>query len=68
MVTAEGRRRLDALRLLDPSSEEPWGGRSPRVLTRGYELFSLSHEETTFETVWDDTVLDQQCRRHHYGS
>ena len=40
-MTEAGRARLDELRCLDPDPNKPWGGRSPRVLTRSYKMFKL---------------------------
>ncbi len=46
MMTQAGREALDWFRRLDGyvdggQLELPWGGRSPRVLTRGYQRFRL---------------------------
>ena len=60
---------LDSLRVeqgLDP--DLPWGGRSPRHLTDAYIRFSLTHEAATLDEFFDDAVIDEQCRRHQYGS
>ena len=46
----------------------PWGGRSPRLLTQAHIRFSLSQEAATLEEKGDDQFLDEQCRRHLYGS
>ena len=60
-ITLEGRQLLDQLRRdagLDSSL--PWGGRSPRVLTRGHNLFSLRREAAPLD---EDGRLDEQYRR-----
>ncbi len=61
-LTPAGRARLDELRVsqgLDPSL--PWGGRSPRVLTRAYERFTLRGE--TAPSGEEDALIDEQYRR-----
>ena len=68
MMTPEGRAVLDKLRQESPDESLPWGGRSPRVLTEAYQRFSLSHEAATLDEFFDDQLIDEQCRRHHYGS
>jgi hypothetical protein len=69
MLTPEGRTVLDKLRVsqgLDP--ELPWGGRSPRVLTRAHDLFSLTHEASSLDEFFDEDVIDEQHRRWYNGS
>jgi len=66
MMTPAGRRQLDALRVsggLDPDA--PWGGRSPRVLTKAYERFTLGLEAPSLMS--EDDVLDEQYRRFLYA-
>ena len=68
-MTPTGRAVLDELRKrqgLDP--ELPWGGRSPRVLTQAYQRFTLPLEAATLKPIFDEEVIDEQCRRHHHGS
>ena len=67
-MTDEGRRQLDELRVkqgLDPKL--PWGGRSPRVLTRAWNQFNLGRETTTLQEA-DDEMIDEQYRRFLHGS
>ncbi len=69
MMTEEGRLFLDKCRLdsgLDPTL--PWGGRSPRVLTRAHERFRLKPSGDAATDFGDDRFIDEQCRRHQYGS
>ncbi len=47
--------------------ELPWGGRSPRTLTQAFQRFSLQHEAARLEEL-DDEIIEEQCRRHLYGS
>ncbi len=72
-MTGRGRAFLDRLRKKDPSPEQrelPWGGRSPRALTRAFNLFRLGHETTTVNEVVDpdDAKIDEQYRRFIHGS
>ena len=69
-MTKAGRRILEEMRVHGSQLELPWGGRSPRTLTRAFELFSLSQERTTVneEAEFDDALIDEQCRRHLHGS
>ena len=63
-MTREGRAVLDELRVrggLDPRL--PWGGRSPRVLTRAYAQFILRREVAPLDEFFDEEVLDEQYRR-----
>jgi len=60
---------LDRLRVdqgLDPRL--PWGGRSPRVLTKAYEQFRLSLRDDDVNTDFDDALLEEQYMRHRDGS
>ena len=69
MMTPAGRIALDVLRRLDVSeenSELPWGGRSPRVLTRAYQKFilePLGDDAGQDLGELDDVMLDEQYRR-----
>ncbi len=68
MLTPTGRAVLDGLRVsqgLDP--ELPWGGRSPRVLTRAYERFTL-RDVAARPDEFDEELIDEQHRRHFFGS
>jgi len=60
-MTPEGRAALDELRQeagLDESL--PWGGRSPRALTRAHKIYILRHEASPPE---EDAMLEDQYRR-----
>ena len=65
MMTAAGRKVLDDQRQLNPQHHLPWGGRSPRELTRAHAMFSLAPKATTLDevAVWDDAVIEGQYRR-----
>ncbi len=77
-MTAAGRRLLrhgvqsdmfEALIRLDPTADqglEPWDGQSPRELTEAHIRFSLGHEGASLNEF--DALIDEQCRRHLYGS
>jgi len=55
MLTRAGVVLLDELRMkqgLDP--KKPWGGRSPRVLTKAYIKFTLRRATSTVEEGGDD--------------
>ncbi len=63
-MTAAGRKALDELRQsegLDASL--PWGGRSPRCLTRAYERFSLEPLGDDANEFFNEGVLDEQYER-----
>ena len=60
MMTPEGRARLDELRQEAPDNSLPWGGRSPRVLTKAYERFTLRREAAPLD---EDAMLDEQYQR-----
>ncbi len=67
-MTREGRAVLDRLRVeqgLDPSL--PWGGRSPRCLTRAYERFTFKARDDDVNGFFDEEVINEQCRRHLHG-
>ncbi len=63
MMTPAGRARLDALRQEAVGSicNLPWGGRSPRVLTRAYEKFTLRREDA--EMSAEERHVEEQYRR-----
>jgi len=68
MMTDAGRAALDKHRIeqgLDPKL--PWGGRSPRVLTRAYERFTLEPLGDDAIDFSDDGMIEEQDRRFHYG-
>jgi hypothetical protein len=60
MMTPEGRARLDELRQEASDNSLPWGGRSPRVLTKAYERFTLRREAAPLD---EDAMLDEQYQR-----
>ncbi len=71
MITPAGRRILDFLRRVDPTPEQlelPWGGRSPRELTRAAQAFNFQSLDDDATASADDLMLDEQCRRHLHGS
>ncbi len=60
-ITRAGTAALDELRQeagLDESL--PWGGRSPRVLTKAYQRFTLRREAAPLD---EEAGLDEQYRR-----
>ena len=60
---------FEDLKRRDPTAEQyllPWDGRSPRDLTEARKRFILGNEGR--EPNEDDARIDEQCRRHHYGS
>ncbi len=62
-MTPEGRRALDKLRLNQGLQHElPWGGRSPRALTKAYERFTLRQEALPLDELGDEEI-DEQYRR-----
>jgi len=70
-MTDAGRAWLDAKRVADSTDPRqlelnlPWGGRSPRVLTRAYERFTLRREALPLD---EDAATDEQYRRFLSGS
>ncbi len=52
-MTDAGRARLDALRVQALDPRLPWGGRSPRVLTRAYKKFTLRCDATPLDEEVD---------------
>ncbi len=69
-MTPEGRAVLDALRQEVPVKYLPWGGRSPRVLTKAYQRFTLRDATATIEEIgdWDEELIEEQNRRFLNGS
>ena len=66
-ITSAGRKALDALRLSQGLDESlPWGGRSPRVLTKAHERFRLSPRDAASKA--EDDEVDEQYRRFLHGS
>ncbi len=64
MMTSAGRRALDGLRLSQGLDESlPWGGRSPRDLTRAAERFRFKPLGDDAEPFFDDELVDEQYRR-----
>jgi len=66
-LTAAGRRWLDDQRVADPDPRQlelPWGGRSPRALTKAAQAFRLSLEAATLD---EDAMIDQQYQRFLHG-
>jgi len=64
-MTAAGRKLLELARIADPRPDEPWGGRSPRTLTKAFKRFSFSLEAATLD---EDAMIDQQYQRFLHGS
>ena len=57
MMTPAGRAYLDAMRLGQvPESRLPWGGRSPRVLTKAYKRFSLRQEALPLDESREEEI------------
>ncbi len=68
-MTLAGRMALDELRRsgeVDPRL--PWGGRSPRALTKAHERFRLESRGDDADPDFDDAVLDEQYQRFLHGS
>jgi len=65
MMTQAGREWLDRERVADPDPaqiELPWGGRSPRVLTKAYQRFTLTARGDAADLDLDD-LIEEQYRR-----
>ncbi len=62
--------QLDMFRQADPDESQPWGGRSPRVLTRAYQKFNLEPlgDDVNGFSPEEDAKIEEQYRRFHYGS
>ncbi len=68
-MTLAGRIALDELRRLQGLDDKlPWGGRSPRALTRAYEAFRLEPRGDDAEPIFDEEVTEEQYRRFKYGA
>ena len=61
-MTRAGREELDRYRQLDLDDKQPWGGRSPRALTKAFRRFSLRQEALPLDELGDEE-LDEQYRR-----
>jgi len=69
-MTPAGLEALDQLRLeqhLPDSDQLPWGGRSPRVLTRAWNRFRFVRETATLDEWPEESTLEEQSRRDQYG-
>jgi len=67
MITAAGRALLDKLRIRQGlDSKLPWGGRSPRGLTRAALERKLRLEAAPLDEA--DARIDEQYRRFTHGS
>ncbi len=69
-MTDAGRRKLDEMRQAKPDPRQlklPWGGRSPRALTRAANDPRFRLETSSIDEV-GDRLIDEQCRRHFHGS
>jgi len=68
-MTEAGRKALLELREVATGDSDPlqlslpWGGRSPRSLTKAYAMFSLTPEASRPDEFFDDRVLEDQYRR-----
>ncbi len=68
-MTSKGLAVLDKLRLKQGLQLElPWGGRSPRVLTRAWERFRFVRETATLDEWPCEDVVEEQYRRFQNGS
>ncbi len=67
-MSLKGRQALEAYRKAEELGQLslPWGGRSPRDLTKAAISFSLRREEATL--VEEDAKIDEQYRRFSHGS
>jgi len=56
LLTRAGEKMLDELRVKDrfPDPKLPWGGRSPRVLTKAYKRFRLHLREGDIKEDFDN--------------
>jgi len=67
-LTLAGRIALDELRRLQGLDESlPWGGRSPRALTRAHERFRLRLSRDDADLDSDDRRIDEQYLRFAKG-
>jgi len=68
MMSPRGRAVLDELRVKQGlDSKLPWGGRSPRVLTRAYKRFILEPRGDD-ANLGEDAMIDEQYRRFLYDT
>ena len=59
-ITSRGRARLDELRIQQGLDVElPWGGRDPRVLTRGYLMLALTQRAAPLNRFCTRLVLKE---------
>ena len=67
-ITLAGRRRLEAFRKAEEIGqlELPWGGKSPRDLTRSAIAFRFRLEAATLDE--EDAKIDEQYRRFSHGT
>ncbi len=68
MITSYGRKMLEFLRVLEAGPREPWGGRSPRSLTRGSQIDIFESQDDDVKAIFDDQVVEDQERRFFNGS
>ena len=70
MITEAGRELLREGRLADSKDpaqlELPWGGRSPRDLTRAAKRFRLKSRDDDVHTDFQEGLTDEQYRRFLY--
>jgi len=65
MISRKGMIELARLREKDLDPSLPWGGRSPRTLTRAWEKFTFRPATTELNPdAWDEEVIEEQYRRH----
>ncbi len=68
MITKAGRKKLAFGAQLELGQGlVPWGGQNPRDLTESAIRFRLAPQGREPE-YGSDAFLDEQCRRHQYGS
>jgi len=59
-ITPRGREKLDELRVRQGlDADLPWGGRSPRVLTRGHLMFILVQRAPSLNRFWARETLKE---------
>ncbi len=67
-ITPHGLTVLDGLRRSQGlSSELPWGGRSPRLLTVAWNRFKFVRETATLDEWPDELTIEEQSRRDQNG-
>ena len=65
-MTRRGMWKLDELRKRAPDPRQlrlPWGGRSPRALTKAFQKFTLPQRGGDATPIFDEETLDEQYRR-----